>query len=133
MIDVLSTRSLPVCFALSHRSSRVTLTLSCVSSFLLVATLIAGMMDRVVSAYRAVWDDEYYWTLTWGGTACAIASLLVLGLPLTALAYWDPAALRRYKVQSGLTREMVAAIVGPALRSMFVNYVCSIVMLTVIW
>ena len=76
-------------------------------------------MPSWLQAWMAPYQDPMFWRFPMTGLAVSTLAFLAFALPYTALAWWDPVALRRYKVQAQPFE--VALWFWPSLRQLGVN------------
>jgi len=78
-------------------------------------------------------DDPMYKYVVIYGTGVALFSLFLFGLPMTALAVWDPEWAQKYKIQKERTGAMSRAMIVPCLKNIAVNYLVSVIVVNLSW
>ena len=69
--------------------------------------------------WKTAWQDPMFWWFPVGGTAVSMGMFLLYAVPLTWIAYREPAWALPYRIQDH--RPRVARILGPSIRSWLTN------------
>ncbi len=85
------------------------------------------MLDAWLDAYR----DPLFWLFPVAASAVSMGAFVIFATPLTAIAWLDPAPLRKYRIQNrkGSRQE----IVGPSIRLWLANNAIQLALVVLLW
>lgn len=85
----------------------------------------------VFSYWQGFYTDPWFWQFPMATLAISIAALLLVAIPLTIIAWQDPVALRKYKIQSK-PFEMKKFLL-PSISRIIINNIILASLLVLVW